>query len=108
VWVDTGGLVFTNTIGTPLDAHNAINRPFKPPLRRAGLPIRWHDLRHSAAMLLLAHSVHPKLVQYARPRELIMTLDRYSHWILSMGRASANAIADALKGDEATTDEASG
>jgi hypothetical protein len=37
-----------------------------------------------------------------------MTLDRHSHWIPSMGRATANAMADALEGDEASTDEASG
>jgi hypothetical protein len=36
-----------------------------------------------------------------------MTLDRYSHWIPSMGRHAATAMDEALKGDEATTDEAS-
>ena len=44
--------------GTPLDAQNIVNRHFKPLLRRAGLPdIRWHDLRHTYATLLLAR--HP-------------------------------------------------
>jgi integrase len=37
---------------------------FKKLLTRAGLPnIRFHDLRHSAATLLLSLSVHPKVVQ---------------------------------------------
>jgi site-specific recombinase XerD len=40
---------------TPLDSQNIVNRFFKPLLRRAGLPdIRWHDLRHADATLLLA------------------------------------------------------
>jgi hypothetical protein len=47
------GLVFATTIGTAVDAQNVVNRHFKPLLRRAGLPeIRWHDLRHTCAMLL--------------------------------------------------------
>lgn len=42
-------LIFAIIIGTPLDAQNVVNRDFKPPLRRAGLPdIRFHDLRHAA------------------------------------------------------------
>jgi hypothetical protein len=37
-----------------------------------------------------------------------MTLDRYSHWIPSMGHAIVSTMDAALKGDESTTDEASG
>jgi integrase len=37
---------------------------FKALLKRAGLPdIRFHDLRHSVATLLLSSGVHPKVVQ---------------------------------------------
>ena len=51
------GLVFTTGKDTPLDAQNIINSHFKPLLRRAGLPsIRWHDLRHTYASLLLARA----------------------------------------------------
>ncbi len=58
------GLVFSTTIGTPLEAQNIVNRHFKPLLRRAGLPdIRWHDLRHTYATLLLARAVHSTFVQ---------------------------------------------
>ena len=57
--------VFATRKGTPLDAQNVVNRCFKPLLERAGLPpIRWHDLRHTCATLLLGRSVHPKLVQH--------------------------------------------
>ena len=51
--------MFASYKGTPLDAQNIVNRYFKPLLKRAGLPIiRWHDLRHTYATLLLG-SRHP-------------------------------------------------
>jgi integrase len=91
-------LVFASTIGTPLDAQNIINRHFKPLLRNAELPaIRWHDLRHTCATLLLSRGTHPKLVQHLLGHASIaITLDRYSHWIPSMGRHTATAMEDAL------------
>jgi integrase len=72
---------------------------FKPLLDRVGLPttVRFHDLRHTAATLLLARGVHPKLVQELLGHSSIaMTLDRYSHWILSMGEQTAAAMEAAL------------
>ena len=91
-------LVFATRKGTPLDAQNIINRHFKPLLQRAGLPpIRWHDLRHTCATLLLGRGVHPKLVQHLLGHASItMTLDRYSHWIPSMGRHAADGMDEAL------------
>lgn len=60
-WQDYG-LVFATTNGAPMDPSNLIARSFKPLLRNAGLPnIRFHDLRHTCATLLLG-GVHPKLV----------------------------------------------
>ena len=54
------GLVFATGKGTPIDAQNIINRFFKPLLERAQLPdIRWHDLRHTYATLLLARGTPP-------------------------------------------------
>ena len=92
------GLVFASSKGTPLDAQNIVNRQFKPLLKRAGLPdIRWHDLRHTCATLLLGRGVHPKLVQHLLGHASItMTLDRYSHWIPSMGRHAADGMDEAL------------
>jgi integrase len=38
-------------------------RHFKPLLKKAGLPdIRFHDLRHTCATLILTQGVHPKIV----------------------------------------------
>jgi integrase len=91
-------LVFASNKGTPLDAQNIVNRYFKPLLRRAGLPnIRWHDLRHTCAILLLSRGVHPKLVQYLLGHASItMTLDCYLHWTPSMGRVTADGMDEAL------------
>src|SRR5215217_9491332 len=58
------GLVFPSSVGTPISGGN-LNRAFKGILQRAGLPksTRFHDLRHTCAMLLLKQSVNPKFVQ---------------------------------------------
>jgi integrase len=95
---EDSGLVFATRKGTPQDAQNVINRHFKPLLKQGDLPlIRWHDLRHTCATLLLGRGVHPKLVQHLLGHASItMTLDRYSHWIPSMGRHAADGMDEAL------------
>jgi len=59
---------------------------FWPLLAKAGVPkIRFHDLRHSAASLLLSMGTHPKIVQELLGHSNIsMTLDTYSHTIPSL------------------------
>jgi integrase len=97
-WTDNG-LVFTiTTIGTPLEVQKIVNRHFKPLLKRSGLPsIRWHDLRHTYATLLLARGTHPTYVQKSLGHASVqLTLDRYSHWMPSMGRNTAEGIDEAL------------
>ena len=50
-------------------------------LAKAGIPhIRFHDLRHSTATLLLTLGVHPKVVQELLGHsQIFVTLDIYSH-----------------------------
>ena len=93
-------------MGTPVDAQNIVNRHFKPLLKGAGLPnIRWHDIRHACATLLLSRGTHPKLVQHLLGHASItMTLDRYSHWMPTMGKHTASAMDQAL--DEADSEDA--
>jgi len=88
------GLVFTTTIGTPLDAQNVVNRHFKPLLKRAGLPdIRFHDLRHTCATLLARKNVNPKIVQDTLGHaSLSMTLGVYSHVQAAMKDEAAVAM----------------
>src|SRR5215211_4362995 len=64
LWEDHD-LVFPNSIGKPMNASNLNARSFKPLLEKAGLlkSVRLHDLRHTCATLLLAKSVHLKIVQ---------------------------------------------
>jgi integrase len=91
---EDSGLVFATGKGIPLDARNIINRSFNPLLERARLPpIRFHDLRHTCATLLLSNGVHPKYVQHlAGHASIQLTFDRYSHWIPSMGKHTAGAM----------------
>ena len=74
------GLVFATGKGTPIDTQNIVNRFFKPLLKRAELPeIRWHDLRHTYATLLLSRGTHPTYVQKSLGHASVqLTLDRYS------------------------------
>jgi integrase len=92
------GLIFTTDTGAPINPSNLRQRSFTPLLKRAGLPhMRFHDLRHTCATLLLSRGVHPKFVQELLGHATIaITLDTYSHVIPSMGDATAKAMEDAL------------
>ena len=92
------GLIFASTVGTPVNPENLVNRSFKPLLEKAALPtIRFHDLRHTCATLLLSRGVHPKLVQELLGHATIaMTLDTYSHFLPSMGDQTVRAMEAAL------------
>jgi len=97
LWQDNG-LVFCTHGGRPLDSHNVARTSFKPLLERAGLPnIRFHDLRHTCATLLLSRGHHPKLVQVLLGHASVaLTLDRYSHVLPGMGDQTAAAMEAAL------------
>jgi integrase len=92
------GLVFTTQVGTPINPTNLRKRSFASLLERAGLPtIRFHDLRHTCATLLLLSNVHPKYVQELLGHATItITLDTYSHVLPGMGDQTAAAMERAL------------
>jgi integrase len=73
-------------------------RRFKPLLKLAGLPqIRFHDLRHTCATLLLSENVNPKIVSEMLGHATIaITLDTYSHVLPTMQESAAQATEDAL------------
>src|SRR5207248_9249198 len=59
--------VFCTPLGTHIHPGHDILEEFKKLLERAGLPdIRFHDLRHSAATMLLSVGVHPKVILVAK------------------------------------------
>lgn len=86
--------VFCDVRGGPLRASNVVRRSFRPLLKRAGLPvIRFHDLRHTAATLMLSQGIHPKIVQERLGHSKIaVTLDIYSHVLPSMQRDVAEKL----------------
>lgn len=71
-------------------------------LKRAGLRhIRFHDLRHTAATLLLGEGVHPKVVQERLGHSTIsLTMDTYSHVLPSMQSVAVEKL-DKLFGNAA-------
>ncbi len=97
-WTDID-LVFANQHGRPMERQNVVKRSFQPLLTAAELPrVRFHDLRHSAATLLLSQNVHPKVVQERLGHSTIsVTMDTYSHVMPSMQREAADKL-DAMLG----------
>lgn len=94
-WEETG-LVFTSPIGTALDPRN-MTRAFKALLAKAELPaIRFHDLRHTAATLLLVQGVDPRtIMETLGHSQISLTLNTYSH-VLPALQVDAAAKMDAI------------
>ena len=67
---------------------------FTPVLKHAGLPaIRFHDLRHTAATLLLVQGIHPKVVSEMLGHSAVsMTLDIYSDVLPDMQKDATQAL----------------
>ena len=94
-----GGLVFANEVGAIINPSNLRNRSLKALLKRAGLPaIRFHDLRHTCATLLLSRNVNPKTVaeMLGHASEAI-TFDTYSRVLPNMQQSAVRALEEALK-----------
>ena len=79
-------------------------QPFLPPrkcwrkLCTDAPNIRFHDLRHTVATLLLSKEIHPKIVQEQLGHASInLTVNKYSHVIKSMRGIAANALEDVVR-----------
>jgi len=92
--------VFTNTVGNILEPRK-VNQVFDRVIRRAGLPkIRFHDLRHTHATLLLQQGIHPKIVsERLGHANISVTMDIYSHVIPSMQQKAAKMFDQILDQD---------
>lgn len=91
-------LVYDNGKGRPVNPQT-----FSPAwatfLRKTGLPrVRFHDLRHAHATMMLQMGVHPKIVSERLGHANIgITLDTYSHVLPAMQQEAADALDELFK-----------
>ena len=98
-WADRR-LVFTTAVGTPIHPRNDY-RAFREVLERANLRrIRVHDLRHTAASVLLAQGVPARVVmEILGHSQISVTLNTYAHVAPEVSREAATRLDEALWGD---------
>ncbi len=91
-WHDTG-LVFADRFGGPSPARHVIEQ-FHDALAQAGLRrVRFHDLRHSCATLLLVQGVSPRVVmEVLGHSEIALTMNAYSHVVPELQREAAQRM----------------
>lgn len=87
------GLIICSKRRSYMHAHQTLNE-FHKIVALAGLPkMHFHDLRHSAATILLAKGVHPKVVQELLGHASIaITMNIYSHVLPSLQKEVANIM----------------
>lgn len=92
------GLVCAQPDGQPWRP-DALTNAFAYLVRKAGVPpVRFHDLRHSHATLLLRQGVHPKVVSERLGHATVgITLDTYSHVLPGMQEEAARKLDVALR-----------
>jgi integrase len=91
-------LVFPRPSGDPLDGC-AVSKAFRRLVTKAGIsPLRFHDLRHTAATLMLAAGVHPKVVSERLGHATVaITLNIYSHVLPDLQRDAARLMDGVLR-----------
>ena len=95
------GLVFCNEAGNPINHQNLVRRHFFPALKAANLPrIRFHDLRHSYASILIEQGENLKYIQtqlgHSSPT---VTLNVYAHLMKPTNQEAACRFERAIFGD---------
>ncbi|MER7439828.1 tyrosine-type recombinase/integrase [Micromonospora avicenniae] len=95
-WADPS-LVFATTVGTPVHPRNDY-RSFREIIRQAGLrQVRLHDLRHTAASVLLAQGVPARVVmEILGHSQISVTLNIYAHVAPEIAREAASRMEGAL------------
>ncbi|HZP97808.1 MAG TPA: site-specific integrase [Candidatus Limnocylindria bacterium] len=113
-WAGTD-FVFTTTAGKPLHAADVMDESFRPTCERAGIPyatrenlkgpleergLRFYDLRHSCASLLIAQGVPLKVIQeILRHANIRTTSDRYTHLVPQIVGEALAAMDRSFLGD---------
>jgi integrase len=93
-------LMFPNEAGEPINYSNMVNRHFLPALKGAGLPkIRFHELRHTYASLLIHQKENIKHIQnqlgHSNP---MVTLNVYAHLMESRNHEAACRLENTIFG----------
>jgi integrase len=94
---DVDGFVFTAHDGGPIRHRNFYARHFKPAVRRAGLPegLRFHDLRHTCAAMLIAEGAHPRaIMERLGHSSITVTLNTYGHLLPAIDEALTDRLND--------------
>lgn len=103
-------LVFTSPQGAPL-RHNAFyRRQFKPAVAAAGLPseLRFHDLRHTCAALLIAQGAHPRaIMERLGYSSITVTIDTYGHLFPALDEALSDGLERTYQAARANRNETS-
>jgi len=106
-WQETG-YVFTTRIGTPMDPRDLLRDYYKitrPKPKKKGEqppklpfpPIRFHDLRHSAATLLLAQGVSPRYIaELLGHSRVSFTMETYAHVLPEVQKQAATKMDEIL------------
>jgi integrase len=92
-WTESA-MVFTSRIGTPL-APESLTEHFKALLSKAGLPktVRFHDLRHTCATLMIKQSIHPRVVmEILGHSQISTTMNTYGHVLPEVQREAVNVL----------------
>jgi integrase len=93
------GYVFTSTTGTPLEPDNITHRFPEFLAEHHMRHLRLHDLRHSAASLLLAKGVPLWMVsKILRHSGISTTADTYGHLLKETSRDAADVMSNLLGG----------
>ncbi len=88
-------LVFTAPDGGPLQHRLFYRRYFRPAVERAGLPdaLRFHDLRHTCAAMLIAQGAHPRaIMERLGHSSITVTLNTYGHLFPSLDEALTDGL----------------
>ena len=91
-------LIFPNEAGQPINHNNLVSRHFNPALKKAGLSmIRFHDLRHTYASMLIEQGENVKYIQsqlgHSSPT---VTLNVYAHLIKAVNQEAACRLENSL------------
>lgn len=88
-------LIFPSSVGTPRRGYE-VSKKFRSLITISGLPaIRFHDIRHTAASLMLLHNEPPIRVAAILGQSLAVLLETYAHYIPD-DQESASALMDQI------------